>query len=89
MTLPNGRSMVNTNKSKEDEDKDETPIGAPPVEVPSHKLPMVTGWRGERRNIGCCPPGDQNGRAFPAGMACCIDQVYNASDQFCCLLKET
>ena len=75
-------------KNKPNTDKEEGPIVQPPPEISVFKLPIVSGWRNPRKNIGCCPPGDQRGTPFRAGMACCHNQVYNATTQICCVSKQ-
>nr|XP_039250633.1 transmembrane cell adhesion receptor mua-3-like [Styela clava] len=39
------------------------------------------------RPIGCCPPGDKEGKIYRVGSYCCIDEVYNTTSHFCCLSK--
>ena len=66
---------------------EEEPILPPEVERPARGRAIVTGWTNNDRFIGCCPPGDQNGRPYRSGMACCVEELYNATMEFCCLSK--
>ena len=67
--------------------KEEKPIINPPIEVSPDSNPLVIGWRDPKRKIGCCPNGDKNGKPFSVGMGCCVDQIFNATKEFCCLSK--